>query len=481
MSISGTMSSALSGLNAAARSADLISSNIANALTEGYGRRELLLSARQAGATVQGVQVVGVLRQKNQVLMSESRFADATSANLSKKTDFLASLATAYGLPDDASSLAGRFASFEAALISGAGEPGSMIRLSNVVETARSLTTGFRAIASEIQFARGEADTQIGNEVGIVNRALISVSDLNKNIAITAGNGRDASALLDQRQSLIDQIATIIPLREVQGENGKVSLYSTGGATLLDHRPATLSFRPVGLITPDMTLGSGALSGLQLNGRPVGTALVGGGSLAAGFAIRDDLTTAAQIELDAVARDLISRFQDAGLDPTLAPADAGLFTDNGSAFSISNELGIAARIGLNAALDPDAGGYAWRARDGLGATSAGAVGDSRLLSAMQAALNDARFTESGQFSGSAHSMTSLSGQVLSAVTNAHLHMENEADFSAARATALQRLVSEEGIDTDRELQDLLLIEQAYAANAKVIQTADDLIQILLGM
>ena len=44
MSISGSLSSALSGLTAASRAAEIVSSNIANAATPGYGRREVLTS-----------------------------------------------------------------------------------------------------------------------------------------------------------------------------------------------------------------------------------------------------------------------------------------------------------------------------------------------------------------------------------------------------------------------------------------------------
>jgi flagellar hook-associated protein 1 len=38
-----------------------------------------------------------------------------------------------------------------------------------------------------------------------------------------------------------------------------------------------------------------------------------------------------------------------------------------------------------------------------------------------------------------------------------------------------------GVDTDQEMQKLLIIEQAYSANAKVVQTMDELIQILMGL
>ena len=43
MSISSALSNALSGLNAVSRAADVVSSNVANAMTEGYGKREIEL------------------------------------------------------------------------------------------------------------------------------------------------------------------------------------------------------------------------------------------------------------------------------------------------------------------------------------------------------------------------------------------------------------------------------------------------------
>ena len=49
MSISGSLSSALSGLTAASRAAEVVSNNVANAQTEGYGKREIELSSRILG------------------------------------------------------------------------------------------------------------------------------------------------------------------------------------------------------------------------------------------------------------------------------------------------------------------------------------------------------------------------------------------------------------------------------------------------
>lgn len=484
MSISGSMSSALSGLTVAAKSAELISSNIANVLTEGYGRRELQTAARLVGTTGSGVQAFGVKREINRTLLADRRIADALSSNVGRQADFMMRLETAYGTPGDASSLNGRLAAFDTALISATGQPESSIRQNNVLDAANALAVSFHMISNEIQTLRSLADKKITAEVDQVNRALVSIAELNRNITALASSLRDSSSLVDQRQQLIDIVATIIPIREAATENGRVTLYSTGGAVLLDGKPAKLEFSPVGLITPDMTFGSGALSGLRINGRAINTGLNGpiaGGSLAAEFAIRDDIAPAAQADLDSVARDLIIRFQDPSLDATLLATGAGLFTDGNTAFAVLNEEGVASRIGINAAVDPNRGGAVWRLRDGIGATVPGAAGQAALFVAMQSALNDSRSTASGQFAGASRGALALSSQVISSVTNERLSLEAEAGFSAARATALHSLELEDGVDTDRELQDLLLVEQAFAANAKVIQTADEMIQVLLGM
>lgn len=484
MSISGSMSSALSGLTAAARSAEVISSNIANALTDGYGRREIQISARRVGNTGQGVQVTGVSREINAVLLADRRIADAAAAHLDRQASFFTRIETAIGTSEEGSTLNGRFAAFDSALIAAASNPSNAVRHSDVAQTASALIQSFQSISSDIQASRSTADARIATEVEEVNRALASIADLNRNITSLSSGGRDSSALMDQRQQLIDRIATIVPLREVSRPNGQIALYTTGGAILLDGQPVKLEFTPVGIITPEMNLTSGGLSGISINGRPVSTGLNGpltGGSLSAEFVIRDHLAPQVQAELDALARDLISRFQDPALDPSLGPADAGLFTDRGSALLPANEVGIAARLSLNTAVDPEAGGALWRLRDGIGAATAGPVGHSALFSAMHTALNDARPTLSGQFVGAKHTMSGLSGQLLSDVAISRLSLETEAGFSSARANALRTLEFEGGVDTDRELQDLLLVEQAYAANAKVIQTADDMIKLLLGM
>lgn len=71
--------------------------------------------------------------------------------------------------------------------------------------------------------------------------------------------------------------------------------------------------------------------------------------------------------------------------------------------------------------------------------------------------------------------------LVSAVSAARVRADGEQSFSSAQNTALKELELSKGVDTDAELQDLLLLEQQYAANARVVSTVDDLMQTLLNI
>ncbi len=476
MSLSGSLSNAMSGLNAASRAAEVVSSNVANSLTEGYGRRELEIGSRSVGGNGAGVQVYGVLRNVDNRIIAERRLSDASLGYSSAAASFYSRLEQTLGLPDDPNSVAGLLAKFESALIEAASRPDSEPRLQEVLVAAQGLTNKLNAASDQIQSLRMEADQDIGLQVAKLNDSLIKISELNQNIQTQLSAGHDANALMDQRQQIIDGISEIVPLRQVARAGGRIALFTTGGAILLDGKAAEVGFTPVGVIVPQMTIGSGALSGLTVNGRAVSTGPDGplaGGSLAGMFAVRDELAP--------VARDLVDRFADPAVDGTLAASDPGLFTDAGLALIPANELGLAARLSVNSLIDPAAGGALWRIRDGLAAAMPGNVGDSTLILALADALTIAKIPVSGGFIGAARSAIGLAGDMMSLANAGLRSAESNTSFALAQLDTFKLIELQNGVDTDYEMQRLLMIEQAYAANARVISAIDEMINTVLGL
>lgn len=485
MTIAGTLSSALSGLTAAAKAAELVSSNIANATTPGYARRELQLTSRTVGTTGQGVQIVGVTRVVDQPLLNDRRLAQSEQGSADTRTAFYARIQMLMGTPDDPNSLNGRVAALNSSLTQAVAHPESEPLLSSIASAATGLITSIAAIGKEVQAARTSADTEIGSEVAQLNSALDKASKLNVQIRKGFGQGQDTSALQDQRQQVIDQIAKIVPLREIQQTDGSVSLYTTSGGVLLDGVPSVFGFATSASVGPQMTLQSGGLSGLTLNGVATPTSgdssVIQGGSLAANFAVRDDIAVKAQAQIDGVARDLVERFQASSVDTTRAPGDAGLFTDAGAAFDPANEVGLAQRLKLNAAVDPNQGGVLWKLRDGLGATAPGPVGNAALITDLSSALTADRSPVSGGFMAGQRSFSVLASDLLSITATAKLSAQGESTYATTRLDTFTSMEAQGGVDTDHEMQSLLQIEQSYAANAKVITAVNQMMQTLMDI
>lgn len=484
MSISGAMNAALSGLTAAARGAEVVSTNIANAQTPGFGRRELVTTVRISGTSTQGVHVVGVRRQVDQIAIGDRRLAEAGSGGRDVTSGFLKRIEAVLGTQDSETSLNRRVDALDRALIEATARPESEARLASVAQTARDLANHLASASTEVQSQRTIADDRIADDVKLLNTSMQKVVELNAQIMVTTSAGRDAAGLLDQRQKVIDAITQILPVREVARDGGKVALFTAGGAMLVDGAAATFGFTPAGAVTADMTMQGGTLSGLTMNGQSISTTaeagLISGGTLAAHFALRDELAPDIQNKLDAVARDLIERFSDPALDPTRAATDPGLFTDGGGAFDPSTENGLAQRLRLNAAADPQQGGQLWRLRAGLGASTPGDPGDSALLQDWQMTLLALRDPVSGGFTAGDRSFGALTADMVSGVATARLTAESESSFASARLNTLRGTELADGVDTDQEMQNLLLIEQAFAANSKVISATSDMLKTLIG-
>lgn len=482
MTISGALTNAISGLRAAGRGAEIVSANISNAMTPGYGRRVLTLTAATDGAGG-GVAIGGITRIVDASLASDRRLAEAEQVDADARAGFLAQVEALLGTPDNPASLTARLSSFQSSLITAASRPDAPERLQAAVVEAKGLVNSLKDASQGVQDARGIADRNIAQQVYELNTALGQVVNLNSQITAAQVQGGDVSALQDARQQVVDRISVLAPVREVPRDNGQIALYSIGGAVLLDGTAAEVGFQRSNVVTPYMSLAANTLSPLTLNGLPVRSGsdngVLRGGAISSQFAIRDEMAVSAQSQLDAITRDLVARFQDPAIDPSLLAGDPGLFTDHGSAFNPADEVGLSSRLALNGAVDPEQGGQFWRIRDGMNAATPGAAGSASILQNLSAVLNAPRLPASGGFGGGVFSTTDLFSTVISGIGGQRNIAEQELSYARTRLNELTERQLAEGVDTDEELQRLLLIEQTYAANAKVIQAVDEMMQTIM--
>ncbi len=478
MSITAALTSAASGLTATGRAAQSVSQNIANALTPGYGVRDVNLSSHEYG----GVRVNGIDRRVDTALLTDRRSADAQAAGAETRLGALVAVADAVGRADAKDSISARLGALQAGLLAAASRPDSEIRLGAAVDAAAGLVATINAAGTAIQDQRLEADREIARAVETLSTGLTRIDDLNDRIAKARATGGDVNALMDLRQQAIDGISDIVPLRQIDRAGGRVALLTETGRVLLDFEPATIGFTPTNGMSAGATLGT-PLSGLTLDGRAIDMTdrkgAMAGGRLEALFDLRDSRLPAAQTRLDALALEIAHRFEAPGLDATTGPGAAGLFTDRGAAIGAAPLPGLAQRLTLSDRVDPNAGGAPWRLRDGLGAAAPGDVGEARFLNGLADVLGASATPVSPALSISSRSLLQLGDLIVGQETAEAYRVETDLTFAESRASTLRQMELSQGVDTDAEMQKLLLIEQSYAANARVIQVAGSMIDRLL--
>lgn len=480
MSITGAMNAAMSGLAAASRGAAVVSNNLANVLTDGYARRELDLAARTGG--VGGVLIVGETRISDKTMLTDRRAADADLSRHGAAAAFFERMQAVMGEPGSGQSLDDLVTSVETGLMSAADQPQSEQRMEQVVDSLSRLSRRIAEIGGAIQAERGRADAALADAVGNLNANLARLETLNEDIRRDVLRGGNGGALLDEREALIDRVSVLVPVREVDRGNGVVALVSPGGI-LMDGSAPTIGFAATPLITEFQSLDGGHLSGLTVNGQPIDVGrerhMLSGGAISGFVSVRDADGPAAMARLDAFARDLVERFENPTVDTTRAPGDAALLTDSGGLFDPVNERGLSRRLAVNTLVDPAAGGAAWRLRDGLGATVQGAPGNTDGLQRLGAALSASAVPASPAAPVGRFSAAGLAAGVFTSLGVSRVAAETDMAQASGRVAAIDAGLQSIAVDSDTEMQKLLLIEQAYAANARVIATAAQMLDQLM--
>lgn len=487
MSFTPSFSNALSGLTATRRLADIASNNLANALTDGFARKSVELGSAVLDGTGVGISVRDVTRAADPNLTASRRQADGEAATFEAQAEALSRLGRVFGEATADDGLFRRVESFEEALRLFAETPESEPRQVQAVEAAKDLVAYLNRLSEEARFVRQEADQTIAAQVETVNSNVERIDRIDANIVRLRASGQDVTGLIDERERLIDEVAAIIPVRVHAQSNGSVHLTTTQGLYLLGERPVPLEFTPRPTITAAMRYdpsGAGALSGLTLNGIDIAPdsthpqRLVEG-ALAGNFIVRDGVGVEFINRIDQFSADLIARFEDPAVDPTLTAGTAGLFTDNGAPLDPLQVEGLAGRISLNVLVDQDAGGEPRRLRDGLQSTAPGPAGSDTIPRALLDALRSAR--PAGSIPGVSGNMSAF--QMVTAIADATgtARVRAEDTYAALLGTRETLALAESeriGVDTDLELQSLIQIEQAFSANLQVIQTASRMLEEL---
>ncbi len=314
MGLGSVLSTANQGLNLTQRSLDVVAQNIANADTAGYTKKSLQPVRLLENGVQVGITSVELQRTVDTFLQSQIWTETAAFNNADVRHQFLERLDQLFGAPGAANSLDTLVDSFAGSLQELTGAPDSFATRAQVVGDAEALAQQLRQLSGDIQSLRQLTENTIAADVGELNSALQSLSDINRQFALGAVSNTPSADLLDERDKFIGQISQYIEINVTEKPDGSVSIVSRSGNTLLGNSPVTLSFDQRGDITAtslysgnDADRGVGTISLESSGGFTIDLIQNNGlttGRIGALVDLRDNILVEAQAQLDELAHGL---------------------------------------------------------------------------------------------------------------------------------------------------------------------------------
>lgn len=442
---SDLLSIARSGAAAARIGLDVTAQNIANASSEGYVRRSAQLAevASSGGAyrigdlSLSGVRLDSITRNADAFRQAEVRRTGSDLARATAEAEGLSNIESAI----EQSGVYDAIVGFESSLQQLTQDPVDTSLRASVIEKARTMVGTFQIAAQEMDAAGEGLQFLASDGVTQVNRIAQELARTNTRLSRASDASSDKTALLDQRDKLLQQLSEYGNIATTFASDGTVAvkLGGTSGVDLVTGgTAATVSM---------ITAGDGQIS------FAVGTAplSLSGGSLA-GQQLALGKLAQLKLDIDGLAEDIVDTFNAAQLTGDDLDGDPGAAIFSGSTAATMKLDVEDVRKLATAPLNDTIG-----SRD---ATNLTAIRSA--LSSLNPAdgMDQIIFDVSGTLAG-----RNVTLGALETIAN----------------TAKVALSAQSGVDLDAEAVNLMRYQQAFQASGRVMQVATDIFDTLLGI
>ena len=346
MSLSSALSIAMSGLSANQTALSITSSNVANAQTPGYVARSPDQVEVNSGDSGASVLISGVNRQLDQYLQSQLRTETSGGAYADQISSVLQQLQSVYGTPGSAGTLETAFSNFTTALQALSSNSGTSSAQTSALTAAQALAQQLNATTQGIQTLRTNAEQDIGTSVTQANADMSQIAQINAQLQGMASTDPSAATLMDQRDSAINDLSTLMGVRVTTDNTNQTQVYTTSGVQLVSGpQAATLSFtneqsqlnanslwnsNPAKSGAGTITLTSSDGSRIDM----IANNAISSGKIGADLTLRDTTLVQAQAQVDQLAATLSGSLS----DTTTAGTAVTSGTQSGFNVDLSNVL-----------------------------------------------------------------------------------------------------------------------------------------------
>jgi len=232
---------AAGSLKAQQKAMDVVANNMANVNTPGYSRQSSQMSTATPNQLEglnfgSGVQLSSISRTVDPIINHAMLKNNSQQGYWQNLQTGLTNMETTFGSLQS-TGLSAAMDNFFAATQQMANAPQDSAQHINMQGKSVALATQLSNMSQQITAAQTQSDAKINQDISAVNTLLDKVAALNVQITKaevgSQGNVGAANGLRDQRDQAIRDISTIIPVQQVNVNNGGVLLQSMSGDLLV--------------------------------------------------------------------------------------------------------------------------------------------------------------------------------------------------------------------------------------------------------
>ncbi len=446
----------LAGLDVTRARIDTITRNISNAQTAGYVKKTDSQTVGNLGQVTLGP----IQRNVNEALLKSLRDTTGTQNKLQTTVTLLSQLESSFGTPSANTSLSSRITDLQNAFQDLSVNPEKSSLYSTVISAANDVTQTLHQLSQTVTDTGTNAGTQLHQAVTSVNETLTALNNVNNQIIAHSGN-EDTTDLQDQRDQLLGTLSGFMDITTFSKSNGAIGVYTRDGKPLVDSTVATIGLGG----TTGLTWSTPGSAAVPIN--------VQSGTIGGLLNLQTTTLPAVQGQLDDIARALTVEFN---------AINVPIFYQPGATpFNPASTTGYAAIIAVNPTVTPATIHDGAVPAQTLVAGTTLAPGDTTFIDKALAlfARTNVTFTASGL-----PATGNLADVATDFITSQSALRANAEDALTSETTLQQtlqtKLSAESGVNVDDEVAQLSVLQNAYAANARVLQTSKDMFTTLFN-
>ncbi|WP_373737298.1 flagellar hook-associated protein FlgK [Jeotgalibaca porci] len=464
----GTLNIGVKGMTAAQTALQTTSHNVSNMNTPGYSRQRVNLQADNpynytgVGQLGTGVKMSGVVRVVDDYVTKQIQEETSSYSRHATKSDALSQLEMIFDEPSETGLSAG-FSRVYAAWNYLGSSPELATAKTMVSQESQTLTDTIKQMANQIEGLEGDTLYSIEKDVLDFNEKVGQLSTLNKQIFNVVIKGQTPNDLLDQRDRLTTELASIAGVSIDYDKFQGVKLTLDGNAVLDGDTIQKLAVQS-----------GGAKGELELQGAD--------GSVKA-IAIENGSIKGSQEALAVINDKKVELNQ---LAYSFATA---VNTVHGKEFFTVSQTDAAKNITVNEDIKADtslinAGKYLDKsaAGDGSRATAISALASTK-LNYFQADFAGEYDPDTMKFKPQT-SGTTTNGAYNDMVTSMGIIKQQADNIAASQSEVLgfleDRRSSISGVNMNEEVVDMMKFQSAFQANARIISIIDEMLDTLIN-